>query len=279
MSARAVMTIVAVSSVAVLAMAFAPAERGAMDEGMCAPPPVDTAKWKLMQTTGISMKVPPGFSQVHREENYIVFGSGPKQIAVFHGEGPDEVATRGALALTTLSTCTTIIGGRPVSIQVEKIGISTYLALARWRTINGLPTVTAWIYSNNRNDLHDLKGVFYTADVGVKPPKLCVDQTPLPAPDSVVDSAAIAVALAAKPAPWPVGNAVIQMKFDSAGSLGSIAVTAGDLPDSTKRAVAMVVGTNVREQTLHAPSTVQLRVTSTAAGVSYTVEKAVVCPQ
>jgi hypothetical protein len=152
------------------------------------------------------------------------------------------------------------------------------MALARWRTINGLPTVTAWISSNNRNDLHDLKGVFYTADVGVKPPKPCVDQVPLPAPDSIVDSAAIAISLASKPAPWPAGNAVIQMKWDSAGSLGAIAVTAGDLPDSTKRVVAMVVGTNARERALGAASVVQLRVTSAAAGVGYTVERAAVCP-
>jgi len=117
--------------------------------------------------------------------------------------------------------------------------------------------------------------VFFTAEVGVKP---CVEQSPLPAADSVIDSAAIAIAVASKPAPWPAGNVVIQLKFDSAGSLGAIAVTAGDLPDSTKRAVAMVVGTNVRERMLHAPSTVQLRVISANAGVSYAVEKAVVCP-
>jgi hypothetical protein len=97
-------------------------------------------------------------------------------------------------------------------------------------------------------------------------------------PDSIIDSAAIAMSLSGKPAPWPAGNAILQLKFDSAGSLGAIAVTAGDLPDSTKRAVAMVVGTNARERSLGAPSIVQLRVISAAGGVSYAVEKATVCP-
>jgi hypothetical protein len=40
----------------------------------------------------------------------------------------------------------------------------------------------------------------------------------------------------------------------------------------------MVLGTNARERALGTTSVVQLKVTSSGAGVSYKVEKAVVCP-
>ena len=126
-------------------------------------------------------------------------------------------------------------------------------------------------------DLRRYKGVFYTANVGVKIPPPCVPESHLPSTDSLVDSAAIDSRLRAGAAPWPEGNALLMLRFDSTGALASMAVTSADLPDSTKRALALVVGTNVRERAPGVPISIQLRVASTPAGFAYTVASAVAC--
>ncbi len=97
--------VIGVAVLVLMAAAFASPGRIARDEGMCAPPAADTAKWKSMQVPGISMLVPPGFSQGYKDANNLAFGSGAKTIQIAKSEGPDQLATNGGV--TILSTCST----------------------------------------------------------------------------------------------------------------------------------------------------------------------------
>ena len=268
--------------------AVARAPRRATDEGMCAPSDDDTTGWRLVKTPAISLRVPPRFSEEHRRGTWTVLVAGQKQIGLGLGEGLDEIASGGTFEL--MDGCKTVIGGRSVDIRVLRFTVydapqapsgnlgPKYIADARWVASNGLPTVSAFIFSNDKSDLRRYKGVFYTADVGVKPPPPCTPIKPMPAADSVVDSAAIAMRLQSDARQWPPGSAIMMLRFDSAGTLASMGVTSADLPDSTKRALAMLVGTNVRSRPAGVPSAVQVKVTSTASALGYEVVSANLCP-
>jgi len=268
-----------------VAVAFAPAAPPHADEGLCVPPPDTISKWKMVPGPGMSMRMPPGFNQYFRSDQVVLYATGWKMIGFGLGEGPDDLSTKGALDL--LDACTTEIGGRPVTIKALHITLydrmfaptgnagPRYVAVARWQTFGEHPTVSAYIISRDRLDLRRLKDVFYSADVGVIVPPKCMPLVPLPAADSIVDSASIAMRLGAPPSPWPLGTVEMVLRFDPAGALGSMGVTGGSLPDSTKRAIAMVVGTNARERPTFA---VKLKVTSGGGGFGYEVLEAITCP-
>jgi hypothetical protein len=265
---------------------LSPMRRAAADEGLCAPPPDTTESWKLVQAPGIAMRLPPGYTQYSRNDQGVTYSTGNRTIGFGLGNGPDEVSSRGQLFL--LDVCNTTIGGRPVTIRVLHFtkydppqapsgdAGPRYLAVARWQAIEALPGVAAYILSPDRNDLGRLKAVFYSADVGIKMPSPCRPVSHLPPPDSVVDSAAIALRLASSPAPWPIGVMELTLRFDSAGALGSMAVGDGDLPDVVKRSIAMVIGTNVRERPR---GSVKLQVNSTPAGFGYATLEVISCPK
>jgi hypothetical protein len=273
--------------VAIISAAFAASPRTVADDGMCVPSVDDTAGWRLMKLQAISVRVPPAFDQAYRNQEQLTFVSGSKQVSIHRGEGPEEITTNGVISL--ISSCNTMIGGRPVTMKVMHFtrydppqmpsadAGPRYVALARWGAGDGLPTVTAWIVSNDRMVLRQLKGIFYTADVGVKPPAPCIPQSPLPAPDVIVDSAAIAMRQRENPDSWPAGVTVLMLRFQSSGALGGISVLSGDLPDATKRALAMIVGTNARDRAPGDSGSVQLRVHSSPAGFSYEVVESLNC--
>jgi len=288
MTARRSIALALLAAIAIVSAALAPAERRRADDGMCVPPTDDTTGWQRVQSGDISLLVPKSFSITVHSPGWVYVTNGSREIGLGRGDGPDELSTSGNVSL--LNTCSTVIGGRPVTIQVLYFEVydrpqaptgnsgPKYVADARWGTFKGLPTVSAFILSNVRADLRKLRQVFYTADVGVKPPPPCRPQQPKPRADSVVDSAAVASRLSSDGKPWPPGTATLMLRFDSSGALGSMAVTAGDLPDSTKRSLAMIVGTNVRDQAAGAPASIELKVTSAAAGFGYEVMSATVCP-
>jgi hypothetical protein len=276
---------VCLTALAGLAAAFAPFAPPKADEGLCVPPPDTMQSWKVVQAPGISVRIPPGFDQSYRSDQRAVYGSGQRYIGFGLGDGPDEIATGGQLDL--IDACSTDIGGRPVTIKVLHITLydkmftptgnagPRYVAHARWPATGKQPTVMAYIISRDRLDLRRLKGVFYTADVGVIVPPKCMPLVPLPAADSIVDSAAIAMRLGVRPSAWPLGTMEVVLRFDSAGVLASMGVTGGNLPDSTKRAIALVVGTNARERPTWAA---KLKVTSGGGGFGYEVLEAITCP-
>ena len=269
-----------------LAGAFTHAVHAGMDDGLCVPPDDDISKWHLLDVAGISVRVPPNFTQIQRFGDAMFASTGNRNIAVRGGEGPDENSSGGTFAL--VDACSTTIGGRPVRLKVLYFTIydppqapsgnrgPRYVALARWGAIEKLPTATAWIVSPDRSELRKLRAVFYSADVGVKVPPPCFRQRPLPAIDSVLDTAAIAMRQQAEPARWPAGFAVLVFQFDTTGAVEGMAVAEGDLSDSTKRALVLLAGTNARER---ARGQVRLRVTSSTAGFAYEIVEATICPK
>ena len=70
---------------------------------------------------------------------------------------------------------------------------------------------------------------------------------------------------------------MLQLRFSRSGTLGSIGVLAGDLPAATERALALIVGTNVRDRANGDSGSVQLKVLSSPAGLSYEVIESLVC--
>jgi len=116
-------------------MAFAPATRVAMDEGMCAPPPVDAAKWKLIQTNGISMLVPPGFNQISRQVDHVLFGTGAKNIGIAHGEGPDQASTKGAVAMVIGTNVRERMLHAPSTVQLRVISANAGVSYAAEKAV------------------------------------------------------------------------------------------------------------------------------------------------
>ena len=289
MAARALFVAAIIAAAITLIVARASAARRTADEGMCNPPTTtDTAGWHVVRAQGISLRVPHNFTEEHHRGNWTYLLAGQREIGLGLGEGADEV-TMGATT-DLIDGCRTMIGGRPVEIRVLQFTVNDrplapsgdrgmkYIADARWAAVDSFPTVSAFIFSNDRTDLRRLKGVFYTADVGVKPKPPCAPMKPLPAADSVLDSAAIAMRVGADGKTWPTGSAVLMLRFDAEGALASMGVTGGDLPDSAKHSLAILVGTNVRTRPKGGPSAVQLKVTSAASAFAYEVTDALSCP-
>ncbi len=286
---RAIATIVVASAIA-MGVGIARTAGAAADDGLCTPPDDDESKWIRVEVQGIAVHVPPAFSEVRRYGDLLWALAGNRGIGIRQGEGPDEMMTGGRFSL--LDACETSMGGRPVRVSVlyftnydAPLAPSgnrgpRYVGFARWPAMDGMPTVTAWIITAVRSDLRNLRGVFFSAEVGVKapppPPPLCVLLRPPPGVDSVLDTAAIARRVQAEATHWPAGFAVLALQFDSTGAIADIAATEGDLPDSTKRVLAELVGTSVRER---AAGEVRVRVTSSAAGFRFDVLEALVCPR
>ena len=152
-----------------------------------------------------------------------------------------------------------------------------YVALARWAATGKLPTVSAYIISRDRLDLRRLKGVFYTADVGVIAAAQVHAARPAAAADSIVDSAAIAMRLVrSNAAPWPLGAVELVLRFDSAGALGSMA--RDRRATCRTRPSARSPWSSAPTRASDATWAVKLRVTSAAAGFGYQVLEAITCP-
>jgi hypothetical protein len=269
-----------IAGVAIIAAGVAPRAAHAADPGMCDPPAMDTAGWQYMRTVGIAVKVPSSFQRIEIDPTSVTYGSGVRRVSIFFGDGQVPNVDAGT---TELGSCSTRIGGRPVTITLFKYAPTksapyVFEAVARWDSTAGLPAVAALILATDAVTLDRLKVVFYTAEVGgAKAAIACVTEDPPPTAETVVDSAAVALRARESPGGFPPGSALLLLRFSTAGTLASVGVLAGDLPDATKRQLALIVGTNVRDRAPGAAVSVQLRVNSTRAGLAYEVTESLVC--
>ena len=226
------------------------------------------------------MKVPSSFQRQENTPTSVTYGTDVRRVSLFLGDGEYPHADAGT---TELGSCSTRIGGRMVTISVRKYAETksapfVYVATARWDASAGLPAVAALIIANDPVTLDRMKVVFYTAEVsGAKGAIACVTEDPPPTADAVVDSAAIALRAKEVASGFPTGSAVLQLRFSRSGTLGSIGVLAGDLPAATERALALIVGTNVRDRASGDSGSVQLKVVSWHEGIGYEVLESIVC--
>jgi hypothetical protein len=261
-----------------ISAAIARGERGAA--GWCDAPAMDTVGWQYARTVGIAAKVPSSLERQETTPTSVTYGTDVRHVSLFLGDFEYPHTEAGT---TELGSCSTRIGGRPVTITVRKYAETksapfVYVATARWDASAGLPAVGAMIIANDPVTLDRMKVVFYTAEVGgAKAAIACVPEDPPPVADAVVDSAAIAMRVKEIPSGIPTGSTVLQLRFSRAGTLGSIGVLAGDLPAATERALALIVGTNVRDRANGDSGSVQLKVVSWHEGIGYEVLESSVC--
>jgi hypothetical protein len=229
---------------------------------------------------GIAVKVPSSFERQENTPTSVTYGTDVRHVSLFLGDGEYPHTDAGT---TELGSCSTRIGGRAVTITVRKYAETksapfVYVATARWDASAGLPAVAVLIVASDPVTLDRMKVVFYTAEVGgAKAVIACVTADPPPGADVVVDSAAIAMRAKEVASGFPTGSMMLQLRFSRNGTLGSIGVLAGDMPAASERALALIVGTNVRDRANGDSGSVQLKVVSWHEGLGYEVVESIVC--
>jgi hypothetical protein len=268
--------------------ACASAPRGDASGAFCIRPTEALTGWRFVKAQGISVWVPPSFTQELRRGNDVYLESGQLRIALGQGLGLD-VDTLGE-SRDEIDYCTGRIGDRPVEIHIMQFTINDpplapsgnrgikYIAYAFWKAYDPMPPVFAYMVSDNRMDLHRWRWVLYSADVGMETGERCYSLKPFPPIGSIVDSAAIAVRMRADTSTLPASATSILLRFDSSGVLDSIRVTSSDLPYPTARSLEAIIGTNVRAHPRGAPWAVELKVTSKENALGYELTDAVTCP-
>lgn len=274
---------------------------------MCVQPKMSTEKWKpRSEVGGMTILIPPGFiagghSAFQETEDTHFYSSGEHRLlAIGSGRGPAFV-TRVS-SVTESSECEAVLAGRHATITVyhwtvEDAALSAsgnagshFAAVARFYTSGALREVYISLESNAPSDLKYYRGIFWAASFDGAPAPVmtvaaqpaastvvvgpvCSTATPpakLPVASAIVDSAMVGTLLASA-APIPSGFEVIRLQFDAGGELAGMNVSQTDLPEASQRELAAVVGTNLKPHGSKEPSSIYLRIDSTANGLRYSV--------
>jgi hypothetical protein len=190
---------------------------------LCAPPKMQTDKWRTTsEAGGMSLMLPPGFaghgvSGTSASADAHFYSNGQKTIMIGSGAGPS-VLDRGASSMNQKEDCVTFINGRRVELTmydwtVEDQGMSPsgeagthYGLVARFFTSSTYREVFIAITSNLKSDVMYNRPVVWTATFGGAPMTAGMTAPSPTVSTSLVAAGPGAVAPASPASPAPACN-------------------------------------------------------------------------
>ena len=235
---------------------------------LCAAPKGADSAWMPVAIGGVSINIPEQFVINSSSSYYRIYSTAKVDIRLYVGHLMPQQPN--GLVLTK---CHTMIGNRAVTITLWKYP-NAVTELAEWPASQGMGIVELAIAAEFQSDLEALRAVIWSARfagfsaVGAaiascqkaakSPPKIA----------DVLDTGVVSMLASGASPPLPIGSAIFEFSFDSTGAMGPLSITAASIPDSAVRRLAMIVGSNVKDQPPGAKR-VGVRVEIAAAGLSY----------
>ncbi len=254
----------------------APHAANRSSDDMCTAPPADATDWTPIEVNGVTMQIPANFviSSTASYQRMYTKDKASVQLWVGHAM-PHQPNTYG------LTTCHIVLGGRPATITLSK-GVGSVRLRAEWPATDGIGIVDVIIIAQFEAELFALRSMLWTVHFPSYAAAKSIDprcaKTPGAPPKigTVLDTGVVSMLASGATPPLPTGSAVFEFSFDSTGAMASLNITAASIPDSAVRRLAMIVGSNVKDQPPGAKR-VAVRVEIAAAGLSYSAAPVSAC--
>jgi hypothetical protein len=267
-----------------------------MARGLCAPPVLDTAGWRIEQLQGVTIRVPKGYGSRYSDADMRLFAAGERVMGVAIAPGPHFITEDHDVVLQ--GTCRAMISGRPAEVAVHEYANADrpmqpsgragvhYVVVATWIGALAGRDVAVWMVTQSRRDFALAHRLLWTTNIPMPKPATTAESptttsaptcvtAPLPAPDAMVDTAL--VGMLASGSPVPSGVLVLALTFEPSGELARMEVRESDLLESHQRQLAVLVSSNLRPYEPTWPSTIVLRVTSAGGALTYATMPATAC--
>lgn len=151
------------------------APKEAASASLCDVPPLDSTAFHRVERGGYSVGVPKGYVLSSRADvDWTEFRSGVRRVVLMQGNYPTLFAD-GETQTVLRSTCTAVIGGRPVEIVSISYDVATreleapdaatgmhFVVGARWSQAVGGRDVAMWIDTKDPAASKRLRGMFWT---------------------------------------------------------------------------------------------------------------------
>jgi len=237
---------------------------------LCTPPDESTAGWQIIWLHGGTVKIPTDYALIGSAFSNRHFAKGAREAEFGTWMGLGGMHSTSA---QMVSSCSLTLGGRPAKITLYQGGNWIWWATADWDPLPDGRSFEVLVAAQYPNDLMAMRTILWSAQFPGYDMAAATPACDKPAPRvvdiaDVLDTGLVSMLAAQEAPPLAIGSAVFEFSFDSTGALKPLDITETDMPDSTIRRVAVLVGSNIKPQTPGAPrAAVKLMVTP--AGLSY----------
>jgi hypothetical protein len=245
---------------------------------LCTAPDESTAGWQIIWLHGGTVKIPTDYALTGNAFNNKHFAKGAREAAFGTWMGLGGMKSTSA---QMVSSCRLTIGGRPAKITLYQGGNWVWWATADWDPLPDGRSFEVFIAAQYPNDLMAMRTILWSAqfpgyEMAAAAPACDKPTPPVVDVADVLDTGLVSMLAAQEAPPLALGTLTFEFSFDSTGGLMPLDITETDMPDSTIRRVAVLVGSNIKPQKAGAPrAAVKLMVTP--AGVSYRAVAASAC--
>jgi hypothetical protein len=250
-----------------------PAANGSFDDLCGAPPPAAASSMQVV-VSGVTMQVPSSFAVAASASYYQMYSTGKVSVQLWVGHRMPRQPN-----MQSLKTCHVTLGGRPATITLYTIPASlspvaslnaesmarhdisaiptntaSVTLFAEWLASDGIGVVDVAIVAQYQSDLLPLRQLFWTVQFPGSVGNKVVDPDCAKAPAAppkiaeVLDTGVVSMMVTGSTPPLPAGNAIFEFAFDSTGGMYPLAITRSSISDSAVRRLALIVGSNVKDQ-------------------------------
>jgi hypothetical protein len=262
-------------------------------DDMCKEPAAATTESIPVSVSGVTMQVPSNFGVTSTSSYYQTYSTNNVTVQLLVGHAmPQQPST------VTLTKCHVTLGDRPATITLYSVPatVSTVspqegrgltrgspytpqtrastILLAEWPASDGIGIVQVVIWAEYQSDLLAIRQLLWTIHFPGYAAAKSIDpscaKTPAAASSigDVLDTGVVSMLASGASPRFPIGSAIFEFTFDSTGAMGPLSILRASIPDSAARRLAMLVGSNVKDQAPGAKR-VGVRVEVTADGLIY----------